>query len=110
MACFALSVLIDLAAGVSLVWIIRNAEAASITADNSQPHHDGAQFIIKLLSTMVTKLRLIFATLMAAPAGLKLNIPLSRFLGSFMLYLLDMWAGWVQVCVPFLPDLLWYLM
>lgn len=46
--------------------------------------------------------------LMGAPAGLKLNIPLNRFLGNFYIYHVHLWTDYLYFIEIYLPTIILY--
>lgn len=103
----ALAIAIDVAAGAMLVTLA--AQAAMDMAPRSL-HDTAAGAITTLCGTMVTELQGLLESLMEAPGGLKLNGPLSKFLGSFTLFLLDMWTAYIRAFTQQLPGLLHFVL
>jgi phosphatidylinositol glycan class Q protein len=66
--------------------------------------------IDKVLDTWtIDGLRRMIIWLMDWPAGLKLNTELARFLGDLFLWVIDYWAGCMDMFRPYLPEIIRFI-
>lgn len=92
------SVLVDVALGVSLMWWLYRDDHIAMLADTLVPAADHvAQQLEDLLQW-----------LMGAPAGLKMNRALDQVLGRFFLYHIHLWISYIHLMSPFIQGILWY--
>eukprot|EP00040_Diaphanoeca_grandis_P022643 m.122125 g.122125 ORF g.122125 m.122125 type:complete len:350 (-) comp28901_c0_seq6:167-1216(-) len=107
---FTVAVAVDLVAGYFLIHVLRRMTFE--TKDGLPPiqlHQLLAQKVPPILVEIVGLLRQLLESLMQAPVGLKLNGPLSGFLGRFTLYLLDIWGGFISTSQAQLPRLFQFM-
>ncbi|XP_035985781.1 phosphatidylinositol N-acetylglucosaminyltransferase subunit Q [Fundulus heteroclitus] len=92
------SVLVDVALGVLLMWWLYRDDHIAMLADTLVPAADRvAQQLEELLQW-----------LMGAPAGLKMNRALDQVLGRFFLYHIHLWISYIHLMSPFIQGILWY--
>ncbi|XP_038161555.1 phosphatidylinositol N-acetylglucosaminyltransferase subunit Q [Cyprinodon tularosa] len=92
------SVLVDVALGVALMWWLYRDDHIPMLADALVPAADRvAQQLEELLQW-----------LMGAPAGLKMNRALDQVLGRFFLYHIHLWISYIHLMSPFIQGILWY--
>ncbi|XP_053706695.1 phosphatidylinositol N-acetylglucosaminyltransferase subunit Q [Synchiropus splendidus] len=92
------SLLLDIALGLSLVhWLYRDDHIAML-ADCVMPAAD----------RVAKELEQLLQWLMGAPAGLKMNRALDLVLGRFFLYHIHLWISYITMMTPFMESLLWY--
>ncbi|KAM8824197.1 phosphatidylinositol N-acetylglucosaminyltransferase subunit Q [Synchiropus picturatus] len=92
------SLLLDIALGLSLVhWLYRDDHIAML-ADCVMPAAD----------RVAKELEQLLQWLMGAPAGLKMNRALDQVLGRFFLYHIHLWISYITMMTPFMESLLWY--
>ncbi|KAM4717594.1 phosphatidylinositol N-acetylglucosaminyltransferase subunit Q isoform 1-T2 [Anableps anableps] len=92
------SVLLDVALGVFLMWWLYRDEHIAMLASTLEPAADRvAQQLEELLQW-----------LMGAPAGLKMNRALDQVLGRFFLYHIHLWISYIHLMSPFIQGILWY--
>ena len=89
--------LFDLALGVLVAWLWRELDVGKLVEDAA------ARYTFSTLRVT----RELLAWVMGSPAGLKLNAPLSQFLGSRCLYILGFWEIFYRDFISrYLPSLL----
>lgn len=92
--------LLDLVLGSLAAWLWTRYEAGTLLEDS----------VANYTLSMLRVTRTLLAWVMGSPAGLKLNIPLSHFLGSRCLYILGFWElfyrDFLARYLPFLLSLL----
>ncbi|XP_072225092.1 phosphatidylinositol N-acetylglucosaminyltransferase subunit Q [Leuresthes tenuis] len=92
------SVLVDVALGVLLIWWLYRDDHIAMLANMLVPAADH----------VARKLEELLQWLMGAPAGLKMNRALDQVLGRFFLYHIHLWISYIHLMSPFIEGLLWY--
>uniref|UniRef100_A0A3B4ZZL1 Phosphatidylinositol glycan anchor biosynthesis class Q n=1 Tax=Stegastes partitus TaxID=144197 RepID=A0A3B4ZZL1_9TELE len=92
------SVLVDVALGVLLMWWLYRDEHIAMLANTLVP---AADHVAKELEQLLQ-------WLMGAPAGLKMNRALDQVLGRFFLYHIHLWISYIHLMSPFIEGILWY--
>ncbi|XP_064644680.1 phosphatidylinositol N-acetylglucosaminyltransferase subunit Q-like isoform X2 [Lineus longissimus] len=90
--------LFDMACGVLLMAVLLQHDLTRLIAKSLM---DWAEVVGDELS-------LLLKWLMGVPAGLKLNSHLDQLLGSFFLYHIYLWKGYLTILQPVFDKLLWY--
>lgn len=92
------SVLLDVALGMLLMWWLYKDNHISMLANTLVP---AADHVAKELEELLQ-------WLMGAPAGLKMNRALDQVLGRFFLYHIHLWISYIHLMSPFIEGILWY--
>ncbi|KAK5884527.1 hypothetical protein CesoFtcFv8_018338 [Champsocephalus esox] len=92
------SVLLDVALGMLLMWWLYKDNHISMLANTVVP---AADHVAKELEELLQ-------WLMGAPAGLKMNRALDQVLGRFFLYHIHLWISYIHLMSPFIEGILWY--
>ncbi|CAL1542807.1 unnamed protein product [Lymnaea stagnalis] len=90
--------LLDTCLGIGIIlWITQNDLAMDI-----------GTFTIDWADDVAHKLTTLVQWLMGAPAGLKLNSQLTKFLGHFFIYHIYLWSGYLSLLRSVMPSVIWY--
>ncbi|XP_047214905.1 phosphatidylinositol N-acetylglucosaminyltransferase subunit Q-like [Girardinichthys multiradiatus] len=92
------SVLVDVALGVLLMWWLYRDDHIAMLANTLVPAAD----------RVARQLEELLQWLMGAPAGLKMNRALDQVLGRFFLYHIHLWISYIHLMSPFIQGILWY--
>lgn len=90
--------LLNTCLGIGVIfWITQNDLAVDI-----------GTFTIDWADDVAHKLTNLVQWLMGAPAGLKLNSQLTKFLGHFFIYHIYLWTGYLSLLRNVMPSVIWY--
>ncbi|XP_052782610.1 phosphatidylinositol N-acetylglucosaminyltransferase subunit Q-like isoform X2 [Mya arenaria] len=90
--------ILDSALGLVLMYFLVSGSTAQNLANICMAYGD----------RVAEELRALLEWLMGAPAGLKLNSPLTHFLGKFFQYHIYLWTVYLSILRPVLGSLLYY--
>ncbi|XP_059139595.1 phosphatidylinositol N-acetylglucosaminyltransferase subunit Q-like [Physella acuta] len=70
--------------------------------------NDIADVILDWADDVALRLNVLVNWLMGAPAGLKLNAQLTKFMGHFFIYHIYLWTGYLSLLRSVMPTIFWY--